>query len=811
MAPNEFHTRIGLRTSVWLCGCVLGVWVSGSLSDAADGDSTQQAPSPAVEALVRSYCIDCHSHSEAISGLDLESMMGDGRPIEQRLEVWEKVVQRLRSRQMPPSDSKRPEETEYLAALDSLESALDAHALEHPMPGRTDTFRRLTRFEYRNAIRDLLNVDVDVSDLLPADEVSHGFDNITVGELSPTLLNRYISAAQQICRLALGRPVRSPAGKTVRVKPDITQEEHVEGLPLGTRGGVIVPYNFPRDGEYEIRIRLTRDRNEHVEGLSQPHEVELLLDLEEVETFTVKPPRGGAAADEWSKPTHENVDQHLNARIRVSAGPHEVGVTFLKNPSSLLETKRQPLNVHYNMYRHPRLGPAIYQVSITGPYESEGQSRNGAGESPSRERILVVTPSGPDDEDACAREILSVLMRRAYRKPLAEEDFVQPMALYRQTRDQGGDFEEGVEMALCSVLMNPQFLFRVERDPEGLAPGVAYRISDVELASRLSFFLWSSIPDDELLDLAERRMLSRPEVLIQQTQRMLADEKSSALVKNFGGQWLYLRNLESITPDLRFYPDFDDNLRQAFREETELFLASVVRENRSVLDLLDADYTYLNERLAKHYGIPHVYGSRFRRVDLGEDSHRGGLLRQGSILTVTSYATRTSPVIRGKWILENLLGTPPPPPPPDVPSLEASVSAHLPVRERLAQHRADPACASCHDLIDPVGFSLENFDALGRWREIEEGQPVDARGGLPDGSQFRGVEGLERALVARPVVFVGTLAEKLLTYAVGRGLTPDDAPTIRGVVRSAEEDQYRFASLIVGIVESTPFQMRMSK
>jgi hypothetical protein len=403
------------------------------------------------------------------------------------------------------------------------------------------------------------------------------------------------------------------------------------------------------------------------------------------------------------------------------------------------------------------------------------------------------------------------LLRRACRQPVSDADLVRPMALYDQARQQG-DFEDGIELALGSVLVNPKFLFRIERDPAGLATGAAYRISDLELASRLSFFLWSSIPDDELLGLAEQGKLREPAVLEAQTRRMLADERSDALVSNFAGQWLYLRNLESITPDGRLYPDFDDNLRQAFRRETELFFRSIAREDRSVLELLKSDYTYLNERLAKHYGIPHVNGSRFRRVSLDESSQRGGLLRQGSILTVTSYATRTSPVIRGKWIMENILGTPPPPPPPNVPVLkENTVSAKLPVRQRLAQHRADPNCASCHNLIDPVGFCLENFDAVGRWRDLEAGQPVDAAGGLPDGRRFVGVAGLEQGLLDRPELFVGTLTEKLLTYAIGRGHDYYDAPAVRQVVREAEAGGYRFSALVLGIVKSTPFQMRTVK
>jgi Protein of unknown function (DUF1592)/Protein of unknown function (DUF1588)/Protein of unknown function (DUF1585)/Protein of unknown function (DUF1587)/Protein of unknown function (DUF1595) len=703
---------------------------------------------------------------------------------------------------MPPARRTRPTEGEYDAAVSSIAGSLDRSAAEHPSPGRTDTFRRLNRTEYQNAIRDLLALEVDATALLPSDESSHGFDNVTVGDLSPTLLDRYISAAQKISRLAIGSPGRSPGGDTFRVRPDITQEGHVEGLPIGTRGGTLIPYTFPQDGEYEVQVRLARDRNEHVEGLHDSHELEILLDRERMALLTVTAPR--------TERDHQTADQHLKARIRVNAGPHRVGVTFLKNPSSLLETKRQPYEAHYNMHRHPRISPALYQVSITGPYSSQGH-----GDSPSRRRIFVCEPKDnePGDEEAWARRILSTLVRRAYRRPVIDADLEKPMALFREARAEGGGgFDAGIEMAVSSVLVNPKFLFRIEPDPPGVAPKSAYRVPDIQLVSRLSFFLWSSIPDDELLDLAERGELSKPGVVERQARRMLADPRSRNLVTNFASQWLHLRNLESITPDLRLFPDFDDNLRQAFRRETELLFESALREDRSVLDLLESDHTYLNERLAKHYGIPHVYGSHFRRVDLDDDDMRGGLLRHGSVLTVTSYATRTSPVIRGKWILENILGTPPPPPPANVPALkDNTVSSSLSVRERLAEHRRNVACAGCHKLMDPVGFSLENYDAVGRWRTVEEGRPVDASGGLPDGSQFDGVAGLEQALRKRPELFVGTMAEKLLTFALGRGVAYTDAPAIRKVVRDARSNHYRFSSLIVGIATSTPFQMRESE
>ena len=764
--------------------------------------SAQQAstrPSPAlgapVTAVVDKYCLTCHDSEMKKGGLALDLIWRD--EVTQHPDEWERVIRKLRARQMPPLGKDRPTERDYNEVVARLSSALDRAAAKHPNPGRTATFRRLNRTEYRNAIRDLLALDIDPAALLPKDDVSHGFDNVAAGDLSPTLLNRYIAAAEKISRLAVGAPRRAPGGDTFRLRPDLTQEEHVEGLPLGTRGGTLLNHTFARDGEYEIQIRLARDRNEAVEGLHEAHELEVLLDRERVERFTVAPPKGDK--------DFEKVDAHLKVRVPASAGPHQLGVTFLKNPSSLLETKRQPYNAHFNFHRHPRLSPAVYQISINGPYDSCGP-----GDSPSRRRIFICRPSKPGDEESCAERILAAVIRRAYRRPVTPADLKRPMEFYRKARAEEG-FEAGIESALSAVLVSPEFLFRIEQDPAGVAPSTAYRIDDLALASRLSFFLWSSIPDDELLETAERGALHKPKVLEQQTRRMLADVRSQNLVNNFAEQWLYLRNLESITPDLRLFPDFDDNLRQAFRRETEMHFESVLREDRSVLDLLKTDHTFLNERLAKHYGIPHVYGDRFRRVALDRDDERGGLLRQGSVLTVTSYATRTSPVLRGKWVLENILGTPPPPPLPDVPALkDNTVSATLSVRERLSEHRANATCATCHNQIDPPGFALENFDAVGRWRTVEEGKPVDASGGLPDGSKFTGVDGLEEGVLNRPEIFVGTLTEKLLTFALGRGVEPYDAPAIRKIVRDAQAADYRFSAIIVGVARSTPFTMRKS-
>lgn len=746
--------------------------------------------------MVGEFCISCHEGTNAKGELNLATVAD--QDLGRNSQVWEKVLRRLRARQMPPIGKKRPGEDSYVAVVSQLENALDKLAAERPNPGRTDTIRRLNTSEYQNAIRDLLALDINAAAWLPADEASHGFDNVTVAELSPTLIDRYITAAQKISRLSLGGASRSVAGDTIRVRADITQEERAEGLPVGTRGGELIRYTFPQDGNYDVQIRLARDRNEHVEGLHEAHEVVVLLDREQVKSFTVKPPSGGEG--------FQNVDAHLKVRLPVKAGPHNLGVTFIKKPSSLLETKRQPYNSHFNTHRHPRITPAIYQVSILGPLDATG-----SGDSPSRRRIMIAKPTSAAEEEGCARKILASLLRRAYRRPVGDQDVDRLLRVYRAARSDGS-FDQAIEAALSAVLVSREFLFRVEQDPAGIAPATPYRISDLALASRLSFFLWSSIPDDELLDVAEKGKLHEPAELVRQARRMLADPRAQSLVSNFAAQWLHLRNLESITPDGRLFPDFDDNLRQAFRRETELLLEEVIRENRSILDLIKSDHTWLNERLAKHYGIPHIYGTHFRKVALEPGSERGGILRHGSILTVTSYATRTSPVLRGKWVLENLLGTPPPPPLPNVPALtENTVSSSLPVRERLMEHRKNAACASCHNMMDPVGFALENFDALGLWRTTEEGKVVDASGGLPDGSTFTGIDGLEAGLLRRPEIFVGTLAEKLLTFALGRGVEPYDGPAIRQVVRAARSADYRFSPMIEAMVQSTPFQMRTSR
>jgi mono/diheme cytochrome c family protein len=806
IAPKAFPSaRVATIGVAWFVLLVsLGIQARPSAQQPAPQAKSTQASSPRLaaspasshRAMLDRYCVTCHNQRLVTAGLKLDE--ADVAHPGEGAEIWEKVVRKLRTGMMPPPNMPQPSMEGRQALLSWLETSLDKAAASKPNPGRTETLRRLNRTEYQNAIRDLLSVDIDAASLLPADESGHGFDNVTVGDLPPALLDRYISAAQKISALAIGSTQTSLQSDIIRVPPDVTQEGDVSGLPIGTRGGVLIPYTFAQNGEYDIQIYLARGYSGDVDGLKdpQPHEIKLLLDRTPIGEFTVQRPANG---------DDSLIDRNLKIRVPVTAGPHQLGVTFLKNSSSLIETARQPLQSRFNERRHPRITPAISQVSVTGPYGPQG-----ADNTPSRRRIFVCRPTNPSDEQACAKKILSTLMRRAYRRSISEADVERPMAFYREGRSER-DFDAGIGKAVSAVLISPEFLFRVEVDRDKTPPGAAYRISDLELASRLSFFLWSSLPDDALLDSAIRGELRRPGVLERHVRRMLADPRSYNLASNFAGQWLRLRNLTSVDPNVRLYPDFDDNLRQAFRLETELFVDSVVREDRSALDLLRTDYTFLNERLAKHYGIPNVYGSRFRRVELGRDSRRGGLLRQGSVLAVSSYATRTSPVLRGVWVLSNIVGAPPPPPLPNVPALDGNVPANLPVRERMAAHRANAVCANCHRTIDPVGFTLENFDAVGRWRENEgDSGAIDVSGTLPGFGDVKGVAGLEEALLRRPELFAATLTEKLLTFALGRGVEYYDAPAVRKILREAQPGGYRFSSLILGIVNSAPFQMRRS-
>lgn len=703
------------------------------------------------QATLERYCINCHDSDAKKGGIDLDSILDDD--FSKHPEVWEKVIKQLNARHMPPIGKKRPDEAGYATIVNHLTTELDRLP---PNPGHAPTLRRLTRVEYQYAVRHLLAVDFDAKAAFPTDEISHGFDNITVGDLPPALLDRYIIAAQKIARQAVGTSDK-PEITTVRLKSDITQEYHVPGLPLGTRGGVLIPQVFSREGDYDVQIRLQRDRNEQVEGMNGSFELQLLLNRDVKSEFTINP-----AKDR----NYEKIDAHLKVRLHIPAGLHDVGVTFLPKGSPLLEQTRQPYKASFNLHRHPRLSPAVYQVTITGPYEAEKP-----GDTPSRRLIFGI---GSHD----AKSVLTPILRRAWRRQVSDEDLTRLLPFVNQAKD----FEAGIESAIAAILVSREFLFRTET-----------QLDDATLASRLSFFLWSSIPDDDLLS-------QHPLNVEAQARRMLQDSRAKALVTNFADQWLYLRNLDAITPDARLFPDFDHNLRESLRTETSLLFEDMIKNDRSVLELLRTDRTWLDERLAAHYDIPHIYGNRFREVKLAPEWQRGGLLRNGSILTVTSYATRTSPVIRGHWILKNLLATEPPPPPPNIPALDGVISELLPIRERLAKHREMAACASCHNLMDPVGFALENYDAIGRWHAA-----ADSRGGFADGSAFEGVEGLEEALLKRPELFVTALTEKLLAYALGRGLETCDAPAVRKVVQRAKANGWRFSEIIAGIASSVPF------
>ena len=800
---------------------IAAAFTVGSIAFGAVVATAQPASGGAASperALLDQYCVTCHNERLQVADLTLD--VADVGNVGAHPEIWEKVVRRLRAGAMPPAPRPRPDPATYEAFTTWLETELDAAAARNPDPGRTDTFHRLNRSEYRNVIRDLLALDVDVAALLPADDGSYGFDNIAgVLGISPTLLERYLSAAKRISRLAIGRPAPSATAETFRLTADLTQDVRVDGLPFGTRGGTRFEFTFPEDAVYGIRVQLSRDASGTLKTFDTPHRLEVSLDGERLRTFSVgEPPPPGAAR---SSPEYREylarqrvVDDGWEIRAPVRAGPHTVQVTFHQKTSAYAETLRQPFLRPYTSITggDTRYQPYVGSVTVAGPFEASG-ARPVEG-TPSRDRIFVCRPASgaAADEAACAREIFSTLARRAYRRPVTEGDLAVLLDFYAQGRADGG-FEAGIELGLRRLLASPEFLFRVERDPAGAAPGSPYRVPDIELASRLSFFLWSSIPDDELLDLAAAGTLHQPDVIEAQTRRMLADPRAEALVENFAGQWLYLRNVRALTPDEDLFPDFGEALRRAFQRETELFFGSVLREDRSVLDFLTADYTFVNERLARHYGMPNVYGSHFRRVSLPDPSRRG-LLGHGSILAATAYPTRTSPVLRGKWVLENLLGTPPPLPPPDVPSLEETTGdgAALSMREAMEQHRANPVCASCHRLMDPPGFALEQFDAVGRYRTRNEANtPIDASGVLPDGTVFEGAAGLREALLDRPDLFVTTLTEKLLIYALGRGVEHHDAPAIRAITREAAADGHRFSTLILGVVKSPPFQMRRTR
>ena len=769
-----------------LAGTVVLVSVAGYIkgSEARPPQSLPTTSTSSPQIVINKYCVTCHNEKLHTAEVVLDKADID-HPANNAA-IWEKVLHKLRTREMPPVRMPRPDEVTYDSLANYLETSLDDAAAAKPNPGRPAAYR-LNRFQYANAIRDLIDLDIDSASLLPADDFGYGFDNIgDVLSVSPMLLEKYLSAAAKISRLAIGDPLLSSTSTDYQIPPAMVQTEREnDDLPIGSRGGIAVHHQFPLDAEYVIKIRLQRGKDtETILGASQERQLDIRLDEARVKLFTV----GGKN----SAGSEAVLDDGLEVRIPVKAGPHMVAATFLKDtvkPEGVQQTARELAFFE-----------GVGMLSIAGPYAAKGP-----GDTPTRRKIFICHPKEVKDEEACATKILTTLARRAYRRPINKDEIPALLGPYKVARD-GGSFESGIRMALQRILASPDFLFRVEVDPAEAKSGVAYRVSDVELASRLSFFLWSSIPDDELLTLAERGKLKEPRVLEQQVKRMVADRRAETLVSNFVGQWLYLRNLERVLPDPAAFPDFDENLRAALIKETALFFQSMIREDRSILDLLRADYTFLNERLARHYGIDGIYGSEFRRVTLANEE-RKGLLGQGSVLTVTSYPNRTSPTLRGKWLLENLLGSPPPPPPPNVPSLKEDRDVSLlTMRQRMELHQATPVCASCHSRMDPLGFALESFDGLGRWRA-----GVDSAGVLPDGTKVDGPAGLRKVLLSKKDQFVMTATERLLTYGLGRGVEPYDMPAIRKIVRDAAPGDYRWSSLILGVVDSVPFQMRRAR
>ena len=731
------------------------------------------------------YCGTCHSAAIRTAGVTIDPAALPQVPKDP--ELWERVIRQLRAKTMPPPGMPRPDQATYGNIASYLETALDRAAAANPNPGELPNLHRLTRTEYRNAIRDLLALDdlpkeMDFSLLLPADNASSGFDNIAdLLYVSPAVMERYLDSSRKISRLAVGDPATPVMVNIHRLPLEHPQDSYVEDLPYGTRGGTAIKSYFPLDGEYVFQV-------ETAQAARETHQLEITVDGERKQLAAVG---GGGRGGRGGGPPE--------FRIPVKAGPHLIGVAFIQRTEALDEATLHP------RVRSRGTQPAIAAVTIRGPYNATGP-----GDTPSRQRIFTCRPHSAAEESPCAKEILSTLMQRAYRRPVTERDLDNLLPFYEEGRKEAS-FDLGIQTALERMLVSPNFLYRIERDPPGAAPGTTYRITDLELASRLSFFLWSSIPDDELLKVAVAGRLKDPQVLEQQVRRMLQDGRSESMVTNFAAQWLYLHDVEVKAPDLFLFRDFDEGLRKSFERETELFLNSILRENRSVRELLTANYTFVNERLAKHYGIPNIRGSQFRRVELPAGSPRAGLLGQGSILTLTSYSTRTSPVLRGKYVLENLLAAPPPPPPPNVPSLKTEASGsgeQLSLREAMVQHRASPACASCHARMDPIGFAMENFDAVGQWRDHDGGKPIDVSSKLADGTEVNGVQGVRDLILRDPERFVGAVAQKLLMYGLGRNVQYFDAPAIRKIVHEAAADDYKFAALVLGVVKSDPFQLR---
>jgi mono/diheme cytochrome c family protein len=813
---------VGLGIALAAGSYLQAAWLHGAPLQAP---SSQAAPSSRVQSTASStqtlldrYCLTCHTDTMVERGTVPISLQGlDLSDVGAHAEIWEGVVQKLRTATMPPAGRRRPDKATYDAFATWLETGLGAAAAANLNPGRVPAVHRLNRFEYGNAIRDVLGLDVDVDELLPADESGYGFDNIAdVLALSPVLLERYLISARKIARVAVGDPTLRPVIDTYRLSLFTVQKYRAsEELPWGTRGGTAFRHYFPLDGEYVVRVRLRENwSSPAIRGLEQREQLDMRLDGQRLGLLDVGGEcvgstegkcAGGDTPSLGTSVYERTADEPLFVRFQAKAGEHMVGVAFLNRTVAVEGSAPATSPPRSSSFiSSTEGGMAVDHVLVEGPFNPTG-----SGDTPSRRQIFVCHPTGADDEAACAEEILATLARRLYRRPVTDHDVETLLDLYRIERDRGVNFEAGIQLALEGLLTSPHFLLRVEFDPPGAAPGAPYRVSDLALASRLSFFLWGSIPDEQLLDLAVRGELSNPRILEQQVRRMLDDARAMRMVNNFTGQWLALRNIRAVEPDPRVYPDFDDHVRAAFERETQLFLESQVRDDRSLLELLTANYTFVNEPLARLYGIPNVYGSHFRRVTLN-DPNRAGLLGQGSILTLTSYSTRTSPVVRGKYLLDRIVGAPTPPPPADVPALEESGAGRqvaTSMRERIEQHRQNPVCASCHMRMDPLGFALENFDGIGKWRTQDGHALINAAGALPDGTNFDGVAEFRQALLSQGGEFVRTFTEQLLTYALGRGVEYYDMPAVRTIIQEAAPD-YRWSSLILGIAKSTPFQMR---
>jgi len=783
---------------------------------------------PAVRAVLDTYCIACHNQRLRTAGLALDGL--DATNPGANAEVWENVIAKLRAGSMPPAGRPRPDAATYRAVASALENDIDRAWAASPNPGRINAVHRLNRAEYQNAIRDLFALDIDVRSLLPGDETADGsFDNFATSlSISTVHLERYMSVARQVTRLATGLPPARPTLETFEIPLHVVQDDRQsEDLPFGSRGGIAIHHDFPVDGEYLIKVRLQRQYQDYLKGMGWPQRLDVRLDARLLKRFTVgggaqgRPAATSYAGDgepnfagdpEWEKYMQLDGDAGLELRVQVPAGPHLIGVSFVRElwePEGLPQPlQRGRVITDDNVYMNPA---SVGSVLIGGPYTKAGPAKD----TPSRRAIFVCQPSRAAEERACATKILSQVARLAYRRPVTSGD-VQTLVEFFDDGRRGGTFDDGIQFALERMLVDPDFLLRIHRESPLQASQTAYRLDGIELASRLSFFLWSSIPDDRLLALGERGQLTNPSILAAEVRRMLVDPRATdTLVNDFAAQWLNLRRVEEVVVDQDRYPNYDLSLLQAFQRETELFVGSTIREDRSVAELLNADYTFVNERLARHYGIPRVYGSRFRRVTLPNLDQRGGLLGQGALLATTSYPDRTSPVLRGKWLLNNILGLPVPPPPPGVDTNLAEIKPGAPppsIRERLAEHRQNPSCNSCHSVIDPLGFALENFDVIGGWRTVDESRkPVDASGTTASGAQVEGLRGLRAMLLDEPQQFPRTVTEKLLAYALGRRLEYYDRPTVRKIVRDAAARDYRWSAIIQGVVESPAFLMRASQ